>query len=632
MCGISGVAVTTGSIDAGAARRMADVLSHRGPDDDGIYLDSHAALGHRRLSIIDLSADAHQPMSNEDGTLWLIYNGEIYNYAEIADDLRSRGHTFRSRTDSEVIIHGFEEWGDECLQKLNGMFAFALWDKTAQRLVLGRDRLGVKPLYYYADASKIVFGSELKAILSYPGVTRDLDHAALDDYFSLNYVVPPKTPFRDIKQVEPGHLLNWEKGKYTQKKYWDVRFQPANGHAPKERDLVPEVFELLKECVRKRLVADVPVGAFLSGGLDSSAVVYFMRQFATGPLKTFSVRFADKSYDEGTYALEVAKLLGTDHHEVFCTAEDMASLIEKSVYHADNLTADISNVPMYMVSRLARQHVTVVLSGDGGDEVFGGYPIYQADRLASYYRRVPAWLRNGMVQPLVHALPASSNKLSLDYKARKFVEGAALSPARAHYTWRTIFTPDEKLNLYSRDFAVATEGHLPHETWSQLFAANPDISDMEKGFYSDYKTFLSGSILPKIDTMSMASSLEAREPLLDYELVEYMARVPLEFKLKGLTTKYLFKKAMSSVLPERIVYRKKAGFHTPLAGWFRKELRSLVEDVLSKEKVTATQVLDSNYVERLKQEHHSGQANHSYKIWGLMNFMIWCNHFGKAAG
>jgi asparagine synthase (glutamine-hydrolysing) len=630
MCGIVGFCDLNGEpASRGVLERMTDRISHRGPDGEGYYTDGPVGLGHRRLAIIDLSPAGHQPMANESGDLVITYNGEIYNFQELRVELEALGYHFHSRTDTEVVLHAYNEWGESCVDRFNGMFAFAILDRKTQRLFLARDRLGVKPLYYYADAGKIVFASELKSILEYPGVPRDLDHEALGDFFSLNYIPSPRTPFKRILQVDPGHFMVWQDGKLKSKKYWDVHFENGNGRSLREEQLIPELLELVKESVRKRLVADVPIGAFLSGGLDSSTVVHFMRQFATGPLKTFSVRFNEKSYDEGEYAWEMARLLETEHHEIFCSAEDMAALLLKSSWHADNLTADISNIPILLVARLAREHVKVVLSGDGGDEVFAGYPTYQADQLAGYYKRLPAWVRRRVVQPLVHALPASSAKLSFDYKARKFIEGAALSPARAHYTWRTIFTSEEKHSLLTKEFAAAIKGRLPEETWEQLFAAYPNISDMDKGFYSDYKTFLSGSILPKVDTMSMANSLEAREPLLDYELVEMMARVPASMKMKGLTTKYLFKKMMSTVLPKRVVYRKKAGFHTPLASWLRNDLRGLVEEILSEDNLVKTRMLNPVFVRQLKTEHFEGRANHSYKLWGLMNFSVWFDHYAR---
>lgn len=629
MCGICGVVLKEGVADAAALGRMRDALSHRGPDDAGLYANGPAGLGHLRLSIIDLSPDGHQPMSNEDGTLWLTYNGEIYNYAGVAEELRRRGHGFRSRTDSEVIVHAFEEWGEGCLQRFNGMFAFALWDERRQRLFAARDRLGVKPFYYYADGERIVFGSELKAILEYPGLDLGADEEALSDFFSLNYIAPPRTPFRRIRSLPPGHWLSWEGGRLEERAYWDVSFDGDGAAAHGDGDLTRELVERIEESVRKRLVADVPLGAFLSGGLDSSAVVYFMRRLVRQPLKTFSVRFEDPSYDEGPYAREMARLLDTEHHEVVCTHDDLASLLAETVRHADNLTADISNVPMYMVSRLAAGHVKVVLSGDGGDEIFAGYPIYQADRWAARYRLLPGWMHEFVARPLAHALPTSSAKLSLDYKARKFVEGARLPPAQAHFSWRSIFSEAEKRELFGADFAAAVRGHRSAASWERLFDECPGWTYMEKGFYTDFKTFLAGSILPKVDAMSMAHSLEARTPFLDYELVEFMARVPTEVKMPGGATKHLFKRAMRSLLPPGIVGRKKAGFHTPLAGWFRKELRGWVEETLAPERVAATGRLDPAYVGRLKAEHFQGRANHAFKLWGLINFVTWHDIYGR---
>ena len=632
MCGINGVVLTRGQVDSKGLKRMRDALTHRGPDDAGLYLNGSVGLGHRRLAIIDLSADGAQPMRNEDGTLWLVYNGEIYDYAILREELKQRGHVFRSGTDSEVIIHAFEEWREGCLHRFNGMFAFALWDEKDQRLFVARDRLGVKPLFYYQDTEKLVFGSELKAILQYPGVATDADDEALSDYFSLNYIPPPRTPFRNIRSLPPGHYLSWEGGQSKERKYWDVHFERQNGHPKKEENSPEELLEHIGNAVRKRLVADVPLGAFLSGGLDSSAVVYFMRRFIQQPLKTFSVRFEDPSYDEGPYAREMAQFLHTDHYEVFCKPNDLTTLLEETVRHADNLTADLSNVPLYLVSRLAVEHVKVVLSGDGGDEAFVGYPIYQADKWADHYRHLPAWLHRFVVRPMVHALPASTAKMSLEYKARKFVEGARLPPAQAHFSWRSIFTEEEKSALFTNDFAASVRSHQSADIWGDLFSECSDVSYMEKGLYSDYKTFLAGSILPKVDTMSMANSLEARTPFLDYELVEFMAKVPTALKMRGFKTKYLFKQAMGSVLPKHIVHRKKAGFHTPLSGWFRRELRGWVDEVLSAENVSSTRRLNVAYVDRLKAEHFQGRSNHAFKLWGLMNFVVWHNTYGRFFG
>lgn len=632
MCGISGVILSRGLVDTESVARMRDVLMHRGPDDKGIYVKDNVGFGFRRLSIIDLSPDGAQPMANEDGTIWLVYNGEIYNYSELRDELCRRGHVFRSHTDSEVVIHAFEEWGEHCLRRFNGMFAFALWDEKNQQLFAARDRLGVKPFFYYHDSDKLIFGSELKAILQYPSIDTSADEAALSDYFSLNYIPPPRTPFRKIRALTPGHYLSWQAGELKDTKYWDVQVTAGNGHYRSVRDVVEELRARLAEAVRRRLVADVPLGAFLSGGLDSSAVVYFMRRFIQQPLKTFSVRFEDPSYDEGPYACEIAQQLQTDHHEIVCTSQQLISTFENSVRHADNLTADLSNVPLYLVSRLAKEHVKVVLSGDGGDEVFLGYPIYQADRWAEHYRRLPVWLHRFVFSPIVQALPVSAAKLSFDYKARKFVEGARRPPAQAHFSWRTIFNDAEKRALFTPDFAATVSDHCPAQLWEELFSTCEDGTYFENGVYSDYKTFLAGSILPKVDTMSMANSLEARTPFLDYEFVEFMARVPTAMKMRGFKTKYLFKQAMRPLLPARIVNRKKAGFHTPLPGWFRGELRPWVDEILSRERISATKRLDPDMVEQFKTEHFDGRANHALKLWGLMNFVAWNEFYGRFLG
>lgn len=632
MCGISGVVLTRGQVDSEDVVRMRDALTHRGPDDKGLHVTGRIGFGFRRLSIIDLSPDGAQPMCNEDRTIWLVYNGEIYNYAGLRDELLACGHQFRSKTDSEVIIHAFEEWGEACLDRFNGMFAFALWDENEQKLFAARDRLGVKPFFYYRDSDKLVFGSELKAILEYPAVDTKADEAALSDYFSSNYIPPPRTPFRNISALPPGYYLSWKDGQSKETKYWDVQLQSGNGNHRTEADVIEELLERFAEAVRKRLVADVPLGAFLSGGLDSSAVVYFMRRYVQHELKTFSVRFEDPSYDEGPYAREIAQLLQTDHYEVTCTPNDLVSTFEKTVRHADNLTADLSNVPLYMVSHLAVEHVKVVLSGDGGDEVFLGYPIYQADRWAEHYRRLPLWLHRFIVSPAVRALPASTAKLSFDYKARKFVEGARRPPAQAHFSWRTIFNEEEKRALFTSEFAAAVSDHFSAEVWEDLFSVCANGSYLESGIYSDYKTFLAGSILPKVDTMSMANSLEARTPFLDYEFVEFMARVPTAMKMRGFKTKYLFKQAMRPLLPSRIVDRKKAGFHTPLPGWFRTELRTWVDELLSPERISATRRINTANVERLKTEHFQGRANHAFKLWGLMNFVVWHDNYGRFLG
>lgn len=629
MCGIVGAIYFNGEpVRPDVIGRMADALRHRGPDDGGVFVDGSAGLGHRRLKIIDLSPAGHQPMGNEDGTIWVTYNGEIYNFPELREELMRRGHAFSSRSDTEVIVHGYEEWGERCAERFNGMFAFGIWDGRQKKLVLVRDRLGVKPLFYYLDKDKLLFASEIKGILQHPKVSKELDYSALFDYFSLNYIPSPKTPFSRVRTLLPGHSLTVENGRINIAQYWDLNFSSTD-RTQTEAEYIDEILNLVQDAVRRRLIADVPLGGFLSGGLDSSAIVYFMNRSGHQPLKTFNVGFAEKSYDESRYARLVARHVGTEHHEITCTPADLSRLLETLAWHADNLTADISMLPMYLLSKLAREQVTVVLSGDGGDELFGGYLTYQADLLAGYYRCIPAWLRQNLVRPLVAALPNSNGKQSMDYKLKKFIEGAELPPDKAHYIWRTIFSDIEKSRVLSNDFLANIEESDSAASYSRYFAKANATSEMDKFFYSDFKVFLSDSILPKVDTMTMAHSLEAREPLLDYRLVELSATIPDLLKVKRWKTKYIFKKAMALHLPHQIVFRKKEGFHTPMASWFRHELRSFVSEVLSGDNLRTVGIFNVPYVEELKRRHFAGVENNAFKLWGLMNFIAWHGQFAR---
>ncbi len=623
MCGIVGVIhLDRVGIQPRLLERMAGMLRHRGPDDAGVFVHGHVGLGHRRLKIIDLSAAAHQPISNEDGTVWVTYNGEIYNFAELRDELLRHGHTFASRSDSEVIVHAYEEWGERCVDRFNGMFAYALWDGREERLLLVRDRLGVKPLFYYLDEDKLLFASEIKAILQYPQVDTALDSSAVYDYFSLNYVPAPKTPFARVRVVPPGHWLAVHGRRMKLVRYWDIAF--ANGQqVGRGEEYIEQILVLLQDAVRRRLVADVPLGAFLSGGIDSSAIVFFMQRLGHPSLKTFNVRFHERSYDEGPYARLAARHTGTEHHEIACTAEDLRSLLETIAWHADNLTADISMLPMFLLAKLARQHVTVVLSGDGGDELFGGYLTYRADVLGRYYRQLPAWVRTGLLRPLVAALPASTRKQSFDYKLGKFIEGAGLPPIEGHYVWRTIFSDHEKGHLLSREFLETVQESDTAACYRRHFANARAASVMDKIFYADFKVFLADSILAKVDSMTMAHSLEAREPLLDYRLVELAATIPHGLKIRGLETKHIFKQAMRQFLPRSIVFQAKKGFHSPLAKWFREELRSFVDDILSPGNLRALGMFNVPLVDTLKRRHFHGQENNAFKLWSLMNFLAW---------
>jgi asparagine synthase (glutamine-hydrolysing) len=626
MCGIGGVVRFDGrSPEPAGVRAMVDALRHRGPDDQGMHVEGPVGLAHTRLSVIDLSAAAHQPMRLDEPPLWIVYNGETYNHRDLRRELEARGHRFRSSSDTEVILRAYVEWGEACVTRLNGMFAFAIWNPVEQRLFLARDRLGIKPLYYLVDpdSRELIFGSEIKTILAYRRHAPALDAAALDAYLAFGFVPLSRTPFTGLSKLPPAHTLTARGGTRETRRYWDVDFGAAGDRT---RIADAELLQALQDAVSRNLVADVPVGAFLSGGIDSSAVVSFMRRSYPGSVKTFSVGFEQASYDERRFARLVARHLDTEHHEVVCTARDFRDLWARSVWHADGLAADISNVPLYMVAAAARRHVPVVLSGDGGDELFGGYPIYQADRLAAVYRRVPAPVR-AVVGALAARLPASTEKLSLDFKLKQFLAGAQLGEtARSHFSWRRIFAGPEREQLLTADLSVASRADID-DRLAALFRTAPAGTDLQRGIYADIKTFLVDSILAKVDAMTMAHGLEARVPLLDHELVELAARIPDRLKLRGMNGKRIFKTVMRGKLPAAVVERKKSPFHPPLAGWLRSDLRETVCEVLDEGRLKNLGLLNPSYVETLKGQHFTGAANHAFKLWALMNLVEWYRLF-----
>lgn len=603
---------------------MAQTLCHRGPDADGLWSEPGIGLAHRRLSVIDVSEAGRQPIGTEDGGIQICFNGEVFNFEEIRRDLVARGHRFVSRTDSEVIAHAWEQWGPAAIARFNGMFAFAVWERDARRLWLVRDRLGVKPLYYTWQGGRLVFGSELKALWAVPGPTRTLDPVALDAYLALNYVPGPRTIWEGVEQLPPGHLLCATAEGVTIEPYWDVRFG-RDPYTDRSR-AIEDIRALCDDAVRLRLVSDVPLGAFLSGGLDSTAVVHFMRPRHAGPLHTFSVRFAEASFDEGPFAAHVARTYDLTHHEVTCGAADVPACLDRIVWHADAPVADISMVPMYRLAEATRREVTVVLSGDGGDEVFGGYALYQADRMAKVWRALPRWFRERVVRPAVEALPASTGKMSLDYALRQFVAGAGEAPEKAHYHWRTICAADERARLLQPDVhRAATRDHAPEAPFLAAYRASGAPDWLDRLFYVDVKTFLADSILPKVDRLTMAFGLEVRTPWLDYRLVELGARIPSTWKLRGRDTKVIFKEAMRGLVPDRIVGRTKAGFHAPLAAWFRGPLRPLLRETLSAESLSVLPELQAAPVAALVEAHVSGRANHAYKLWGLVTLVRWAH-------
>lgn len=621
MCGICGYILldVDNAVSEPTLKHMCRTMRHRGPDDEGYYTDANAGIGMRRLSIIDLST-GHQPITNENSSLWIVFNGEIYNYRELRTHLETKGHRFSTQTDTEVIIHAYEEYGEDCVKHLNGMFGFAIWDKKHRRLFLARDRLGIKPVYYLATGDKLFFGSELKAIIAHPDVPRELDPAALNHFLTLEYIPAPWTILKGIKKLPAGHSLTFQKGKCEIKPYWDVLHQqmPKTDH-----ECVEALADLIRDAVKLRLVSDVPLGAFLSGGIDSSTIVSFMSELMSEPVKTFSIGFGDKTYNELPYARAVATHFGTDHYEEFLEP-DIVPMVERLVGHLDEPFGDFSIFPTYLVSEVARDHVTVVLSGDGGDELFGGYDTYVAQSYADrYYRHIPRPIRQGVLPALLSKVPPQPAKKGIINKAKRFVEGAALSPSLQHTRWMTFMNGNDKTQLYCPDFQSAINGSSPASLIESYFGKVNHLDPLAQQQYVDVKTYLVDDILTKVDRMSMAPSIEARVPLLDHRIVEFALNLPPHLKINSGQTKVILRKVVESRLPEVILNKPKEGFSIPLKHWLRGPLHPLMMDLLSPDTIKRRSYFNPQCVSGWIDQHQSGKANHSHRLWALMVFELW---------
>ncbi len=631
MCGICGKLDLKGQgISEGLLKRMTDSLAYRGPDDEGIFLSSHVGLGHRRLRVIDLSPAGNQPMSNEDNSLWLVFNGEIYDFEDLQKEVRSKGHLLKSRTDFEPILHLYEESGMDCLQYLNGMFAFALWDVKTQQLWLVRDRLGIKPLHYYWDGRLLIFASEIKAILCDPKVQKDLDWEALDLYLTLNYIPAPRTIFKNIRKLEPGcFLLAGEKGISLQP-YWDI---PRKSLGPEERaageksadEIKKHLYDLIEGAVKRRLVSDVPLGAFLSGGIDSSILVALMAKNSTHPVKTFSIGYRDlPSFDETGYAREVAGFNNTDHQEFKLGHEDLLETFPAILEILDEPFADSSVVPTFIVSRETRNHVTVALSGDGGDELFAGYRMYQGEYWSRYYNRIPSLLRTGLIAPLIETLPDAREKPGLEMirRVKKFIRGMSNSFSDRFYGWREIFPYSLRIELlknpmkdnlylnYLRDMVERERSRYPGDEINLML-------------YMDMKGLLPGDMLTRVDRMSMANSLEVRVPLLDHSVVEYVFQLAGESKLKGRTGKYIFMETFKDLLPPALHRRPKRGFEMPIGAWLRNELKFLIDEYLEEKRINRQDIFHFDVIDKLIGLHLSGRQDTSWHLWNLIVFQHW---------
>lgn len=620
MCGICGVVAFQAHlpVDEALLQRMNSTLVHRGPDDEGTYKDDQAALAMRRLSIIDLYT-GQQPIANETGDVWVVYNGEIYNFRQVRAILEQRGHIFKTHTDTEIIVHAYEEFGDQCVQHFNGMFALAVWDVRHRRLFLARDRLGIKPLYYWAGPDKLVFGSELKAVIAHPDVPRKVDLAALDLFLSLEYIPGPRTIYDGVHKLPPGHALVLEDGQLQLTCYWDVPYNPLTDD---EATCAEALAGLIDEAVRLRLVSDVPLGAFLSGGIDSSSVVGCMRRYTSGPLQTFSIGFADDTYNELPDAQAVANYFSTEHH-VEVLDPDIATLAEKLVRHQDEPFADTSTFPTYLVSQLASRHVKVVLSGDGGDELFAGYDTYLAEQLSRYYRWVPGLLRRQALPALADLLPPQPAKKGLVNKVKRMVEGAALEPSLQHTRWMIFLSEVEKARLYQPALQLTTASGSTAALFAGYFRQAFRFDPLAQQQYVDLKTYLVDDILTKVDRMSMAVSIEARVPLLDYHIVEFALNLPPQMKLDGARTKVILRQAMQRLVPGRVLQKPKQGFSIPMKHWLRSSLKPMLLDLLAEDCVRRRGLFNPTTVSGWVRQHLDGRANHSHRLWPLMVFELW---------
>jgi asparagine synthase (glutamine-hydrolysing) len=630
MCGLVGYIGATPPVDRAGLEAMRDTLARRGPDGAGLYTHADAdiavGLGFRRLSIIDTRAVGLQPMHNEDEQLTLVFNGEIYNFAALRQELEATGrHTFRTRTDTEVILHLYEECGPAVVERLEGMFAFALWDARERQLLLARDRMGKKPLHYGVDAAgRLIFGSEIKALMASGRLPDTLDLQAHHDYLALNYVPGEQTMFAAVRKLPPAHALLWKDGRMRTWRYWDVRFHSETtppARAPGEGEAARQTLDLLRSAVRDRLVSDVPLGMFLSGGIDSSAVLMCMAEASPRPVEAFTIRFEEASYDESKQAARVAKQFGA-HHHVETVRPEAGTFLSPLVDALDEPYADSSAIPLWYLARLARRHVTVALGGDGGDELYAGYRTHKALRIAQLWRRLPATLRETVAPALIARLPVSHRKVSFDLKARQFVRAASLPPPDAHYGYKEFLDEDARRALTRLDTDASTVEPTVR-LWRAACAAHPFGDPLDAILYSDLQLYLPDDILVKVDRITMAHSLEARSPFLDRRLVEHAASLPGRYKLLGTRTKHLLKRALWGKLPLSILERGKAGFNVPMATWLNGDLRTLLRDTLSSTRVQAMGLWSPPAVSRMIEAHARKERDHSRTLWALLCFAAW---------
>ncbi len=651
MCGIAGwinLHTTKPNHNAEAVlHSMCERIVHRGPDSEGLWLDDTVALGMRRLSIIDLHT-GDQPVFNCDRSVVVMMNGELYNYREVRGELEANGHKFTTKSDTEILPHLYEEHGNALLEHVNGMFAFSLWDAKRKKLIIARDRFGEKPLYYGIFDGKLIWASELKAILAHPAVKPELDLNALRHYVSFDYVPAPMSIFKGIQKLPAAHVLTVENGDVKTRRYWDINWSAAvsknsppyeggvdaavggrggspNGNSSIESKAT-ELRDLLSDAVRMRLVSDVPLGILLSGGIDSSTVAAFAVQHATERVKTFSIGFEEDSFDESKFARQVARHLNTEHYEEKLSATTAGDLISEIGGWLDEPLSDGSLIPTFLLARFVRKHVTVALGGDGGDELFAGYPMYYAHTVAAKYLAIPGFLRSGLIEPVVNALPVSTKNLSFDYKAKRFVRASNYDDVTRHHSWFGSFSLDQHDQLFSKDVLAQTDADI-YRGVRELVGSSDAKNVIEQMQYADINFYLAEDILTKVDRAAMAVSLETRAPFLDPRVGQFAASIPVEYKLKGKSGKHILKEAMKDLLPANILHRPKKGFGIPIAEWLKGRLNPLMHEMLASKRLQQQGLFNAEYVAKLISEHESGKASHHKELWTLLVFQLWCDNF-----
>ncbi len=664
MCGIAGwvnLDTTKPNHNAEAVlHSMCERIVHRGPDSEGLWLDDTVALGMRRLSIIDLKT-GDQPVFSEDKTVVVMMNGELYNYREVRAGLEKDGFRFVTQSDTEILPHLYQKYGDAMVDHLNGMFAFSLWDSRKKKLILARDRFGEKPLYYGVFDGKLIWASEPKAMLAHPAVSAELDLNSLRHYVSFDYVPAPMSIYKGIHKLPAGHLLIVENGEVKTRRYWDISWQAdadsaqnsplykggvdaalggrggfsANGgHSTAETpsrkgtliEEADDLRDLLSDAVRMRLVSDVPLGILLSGGIDSSTVAAFAVRHATEKVKTFSIGFEEDSFDESKYARQVATHLNTEHYEDRLSAEKAGDLISEIGTWLDEPMSDGSLIPTFLLARFVRKHVTVALGGDGGDELFAGYPMYYAHKIAAKYLAIPSFVRSGVIEPLVNALPVSNKNLSFDYKAKRFVRASKFNDIERHHSWFGSFSMEQHEQLFTKDVLAQTDADI-YRGVRELVDASDAKNVIEQMQYADINYYLAEDILTKVDRAAMAVSLETRAPFLDPRVGQFAASIPVAYKLKGKSGKYILKEAMKDLLPHDILHRPKKGFGIPIAEWLKGRLNPLMHDLLAADRLKEQGLFNEEYVQKLIKEHETAAASHHKELWTLLVFQLWCDNF-----